>query len=368
MNLEFLQSQILWGVAIWQLAAAGLLVFVGFAARRIIIWLFGGVLLRQAAKTKAQWDDELILHMPGPLSAIAQIAIWFVAVRLLALPSKPVSVDVWVQQGLTVALWFAITWLGFRLVDVLTGSLTRVAAKTESKLDDQLLPMLRKTLKVVLAVVVAVMVLQNLGYSVTSLVASLGVGGLALALAAKDTVANLFGSVVVFTDRPFQIGDWVQVGGVEGTVEEVGFRTTRIRRFDKSLVTLPNQTFSSEAIVNHSERPMRRISMTIGVTYESKAPQIRQLLDGLRKLVAEHPEIDQGYHFVHFSGFGDSSLNIQIYCFTKSTVWTEFLGAREDLMLQIMDLVESLGLEMAFPTQTVYLRDEKWGARQAASA
>ena len=115
------------------------------------------------------------------------------------------------------------------------------------------------------------MVVQNLGYSVTSLIASLGVGGLALALAAKDTVANMFGSVVVFTDRPFQVGDWVEFAGIEGTVEEVGFRTTQLRRFDQSTVAVPNAMFSSTPIVNHSRRPLRRISMTVGVSYETSA-------------------------------------------------------------------------------------------------
>jgi len=367
MDINFLSSKVLWGVAIWQLLAACLLIFVGFVARRLILWLFQGVLKKQAEKTSIEWDDELIKFMPGPLSVIAQVGIWFGAAALLSLPSKPVEVKVYVFQGLEVALWAAITWLGFRLVDVLTGTLARLASKTDSKLDDQLLPLLRKTLKIAIAVVIAIMVLQNLGYSVTSLVASLGVGGLALALAAKDTVANLFGSVVVFADRPFQVGDWVEFSGVEGTVEEVGFRTTLVRRFDKSLVTVPNATFSSNAIINHSRRPIRRIFMTIGVSYEASAGKIRELLTRLRKLVAEHPDIDQGFHFVHFTEFGDSSLNLQIYCFTKSTAWTEFLGAREDMMLQIMEIVEELGLEVAFPTRTVYLRDEQWGQGKTAA-
>jgi MscS family membrane protein len=121
--------------------------------------------------------------------------------------------------------------------------------------------------------------------------------------------------------------------------------------------------FSTSAITNHSRRPIRRINMTIGVTYESKAKQVRELLEELRRLVASHPGLDRGFHFVHFTEFADSSLNIQIYCFTASTVWTEHLAVREELMLAVMDVVESKGLEMAFPTRTVYLRDEQWGAR-----
>ena len=135
------------------------------------------------------------------------------------------------------------------------------------------------------------------------------------------------------------------------------------RRFDKSIVTVPNSTFSNTAIINHSQRPIRRITMTVGVTYETGATQLKGLLEDLRALVAGHEAIDQSFHFVHFTEFGATSLNIEIYCFTRSTVWTEFLAAREDLMFRIMALVEERGLEFAFPTQTVYLRDEKWAEK-----
>jgi len=358
----------LWGVAVWRLIVAVAIVFLGFAARRIIQVVFRGALKRRAAASSAEWDDELVKFMPAPLGVLAQIAIWFGAIALLQLPKEPVDVQRYVYHGLAAALWFAVAWVGMRLVDVLCGVLDRLADKTETRLDDQLVPMARKTLKVVIVATVIIMLVQRLGYSASGLIASLGVGGLALALAAKDTIANLFGSVVVFTDQPFQVGDWVEFAGVEGTVEEVGFRTTLVRRFDKSAVTVPNSIFATTPIVNHSRRPIRRISTTIGVGYEAKAGQIRELVDEIRELIASHPDIDQGFHFVHFTGFGDSTLNVQIYCFTKSTVWTEFLAAQEDLLLQIMALVERKGLELAFPTRTVYLRDEHWNPTASSAA
>ena len=360
MNLEILQQEVLWGVALWRMLMAVIIIFLGFAARRLVNIIFSSVLSKQADRSELKWDDEFVEHTPAPIAAIIQIGIWRIAAGLSQLPIEPINFRTYVYQGLQIALWTAIAWLLLRLVDVLTSALARASQKTESKLDDQLIPLLRKTLKVVIFISIVIMVVQNLGYSVTSLVASLGVGGLALALAAQDTVANLFGSFVVFTDKPFQIGDWVQFEGVEGTVEEVGFRTTKVRRFDKSIITVPNSTFSTSPITNHSERPIRRIKMTVGISYEAKAGQIEAILQDLRQLVAEHPDIDQGFNFVHFTEFGGSSLNLQIYCFTKSTVWTDFLEAREDLMLKIMRIVENHGLEFAFPTQTVYLRDEEW--------
>jgi MscS family membrane protein len=363
-----LVREILWGVPLWRFLAATLIIFIGFLSRRVITFVFGSILKRYADKTRMRWDDDALELLPPPLAIVTQILLWYVAAVLLGLPTEPINIRSFVFQGLQVALAVGITWFAFRLADVLSRSLSRIAAKTDTRLDDQVIPLLRKTIKVVLAITVSVMVIQNLGYSVTSLLASLGVGGLALALAAKDTVANFFGSVIVFTDRPFQVGDWIEFADIEGTVEEVGFRTTRVRRFDKSLVTVPNQTFSTAAITNHTRRPIRRIKLTVGVTYETSAEQMRKFLSTLRGLVANHPDIDQNFHFVHFTEFGDSSLNLQVYCFTKSTIWKEWLAAREDLMLQIMDAVEEHGLEIAFPTRTVYLRDEQWPERALEEA
>ena len=253
-------NQLLWGVSLESLIAAGVIVFVGFASRRVVTYLFKGVLERHSRRTNVRWDDDLVRLLPGPIAALIQIGMWYCAAVLLALPRKPLDIHLFTAQGLEVALAAALVWLLFRLIDVLGSALGRAARRTESRLDDQFVPLLRKTLKVIISVTVGVMVVQELGYSVSSLIASLGVGGFALALAAKDTVANVFGSVVVFTDQPFQVGDWIEVEGVEGTVEEVGFRTTQIRRFDHSSVTMPNATFSAHPIINHSRRPRRRIS------------------------------------------------------------------------------------------------------------
>ena len=353
-------ESILWGVAPLCLIFAVLVILLGFISRGLIVYVFQRYLSRFAGKTEAKWDDDLIRLLPIPLSWAAQIAFWYLAAILLTLPTEPIDIRTYVFQGLLVALAVTACWAVLELVDVFALLIARASSRTESRLDDQLVPLIRKSLKFVVVLTFTVMVVQNLGYSVTSLLASLGVGGLALALAARDTVANVFGSVVVFTDRPFQVGDWIQVGGIEGTVEEVGFRTTRVRRFDKALVTLPNQTFSSSPITNFSSRSIRRINMTVGVSYEANASHLKALLTDLRKLVKEHEGLDRGFSFVHFTEFGDSSLNLQIYCFTESTVWTDFLATRETLMLEIMEIVQRHGLEMAFPTRTVYFRDEKY--------
>ena len=367
-RMELFMREVLWGVVVWRLAAAAGIIFIGFLSRRILMGIFNRYLKGFAEKTKAKWDDDLVELMPTPVSVVIQLLLWAMAVEFLDLPTKPIDLSLYIHQGLEVGVAIGVSWALLRLVDVAALAMGRLSEKTESRLDDQLVPLLRKTLKVVVVITVFVMVVQNLGYSVTSILASLGVGGLALALAAKDTVANLFGSIVVFTDRPFQVGDWVEFAGIEGTVEEVGFRTTRVRRFDKSLVVVPNQTFSVTPITNHSERPLRRMALNVGVTYETKASQMRVLLDDLRTLVQEHEGLDSGFSFVHFDQLAGSSLNIRVYCFSKSTAWLQFLTVQEELLLSIMELVEKHGLEMAFPTQTVYLRDEQWPKQATAAA
>ena len=363
-SLGFLADEILWGVPVWKLGLALLIIFLGFLSRRIIRRLFSGFLRKRAKKSDARWDDDVIQYMPAPIALLVQIALWHLAAVLFELPMEPFEIRTYVFNGLQVAIVGGVVWLTFAVIEVLSRSLTRRARETESRLDDLIVPMLRKTLKFFIAIVAGIWVIQNMGYSVTSLIASLGIGGLALALAAQDTVSNFFGSVVVFTDRPFQVGDWVELDGIEGTIEEVGFRTTRIRQFDKALVILPNSKFTSTPIRNYSQRSKRRIKMTVGLTYETDAAQMQTFLDETRKLLKKHPALDQSFHFVHFVEFGASSLDVQFYCFTTTTVWLEWLQARESLMLQIMELVARLGLEMAFPTQTVYLRDEDWPAQK----
>ena len=361
---DWFNVQVLWGVTYLRLGLALVIIFFGFLSRRIIRFLFSSILSAKVSKTRIQWDDDLIELIPAPIALVVQVLLWYVAAAVLVLPQEPVTIRLFVYQGLEVALAISCIWVAFRLTDVLSKVLERATGKTDTRIDDQLVPLLRKTLKVFLAVTVGVMIIQNLGYSVTSLVASLGIGGLALALAAKDTVANFFGSVVIFTDRPFQIGDWVQFGTVEGTVEEVGFRTTRVRQFDKALVTVPNQAFTSTPLINYSNRSIRRIKMTVGLSYETSSSQMKTFLTAVRDMIGHHPHIDQGFNMVKFTGFGESSLDILIYCFSDTIVWTDYLGIQEDVLLRIMDIVEDHGLEIAFPTRTVYLRDEKWASTE----
>jgi MscS family membrane protein len=194
-----------------------------------------------------------------------------------------------------------------------------------------------------------------MGYSVGSLLAGLGIGGFAVAMASKDTVANLFGSLVIFLDKPFQIGDWIEMESTEGTVEEVGLRTTRIRTFANSLVTVPNLLFTSHTVNNWSRMKKRRIKMTIGITYSTSAKKVDELVNRIRQLIENDEHIRNDFYLVNFDSFGPSSLGIFVYCFTATTNWADFLQAKQEFMLNIMDCVKELGLEFAFPTQSIHV-------------
>jgi MscS family membrane protein len=243
----------------------------------------------------------------------------------------------------------------YRVVDVLADAMAAKAEQTDSKLDDQLVPLVRKALKVFVVLSGFLFLLQNLDVNVGSLIAGLGIGGVAVALAAKDTIANFFGSLMIFVDRPFQIGDWVRINGTEGIVEEVGFRSTRVRTFYNSLVTVPNAHFTEAAIDNMGLREYRRLSTVLNLTYDTTPEQMQAFVEGIRAIIVANPLTRKDYYEVHFSGFGAHSLDVMVYLFFKVDSWTEELAQKHNVLMEILRLAKELGVEFAFPTQTLHV-------------
>ncbi|MCP5106046.1 MAG: mechanosensitive ion channel family protein [bacterium] len=329
-------------------------VIAGFVGKKIVDLVFKR-LIRLAVKTKLKFDDILFNALSKPLQWAMTLGGVFGALYLLPIPSEPINF-VKFRGALFMAVYVSLViWIAVRLVDGLSKWWGEVAKKTETKLDDQLVPIVRQGVKVFLYIVGVVFMLQNLGYSVLSLLAGFGLGGAALALASKDTVANVFGSIVIFFDKPFQIGDWIEMGSLEGTVEDVGLRTTRVRTFANSLVTVPNALFTTHSVNNWSKMKKRRIKMNIGVGYSASPEKVHQLVAKIREIIAADENLSQDYSLVNFNNFAPSSLDIFIYCFSKTTVWADYLDVRQAFMLKIMHAVYDLGLDFAFPTQTVHL-------------
>ncbi len=353
-DITTLLERRLFGLDTWVYLAALGFVLLGFVGRKLVSLVLGR-LGRLTEKTKIPFDEILIKALGKPLEWSAVVAGVFAAIFLFPLPTEPIDLERFFGALLSAWVGGVVVWFGLRLVNGLMSWWAQKAAQTDSRLDDQLVPIVRRTLKVFLVLVGGMLILQNLGYSVLSLLTGLGIGGVAIALASKDAIANLFGSIIIFLDKPFQVGDWVEIGDLEGTVEEVGLRTTRIRTFANSLITVPNAQFSTTAINNWSLMKKRRIMMTVGITYGSTPEQIEKLIGSIRELIAGNGKLHDDFFLVNLDKFGPSSLDVFIYCFTRSTVWAEFLQTKQDFMLEIMRAVRAAGLDFAFPTQSIHV-------------
>jgi len=256
----------------------------------------------------------------------------------------------------------SIAYALYRMVDVAEYYLNRIVSKTHTKLDDMLVPVVRKSLRITIAIVSALLIAENiLGTDIKSLLLSAGVGGIAIALAAKDTIANFFGSITIFADRPFQIDDVVRIGGHLGPVEDVGFRSTRVRTLEGHLVTIPNSTIANEIIENVGKRPYIRRTSGITITYDSGFEKTQKAVNIIKEILAAVPDINADENKsprVYFSDFNDCSLNIYMsYWVTPADYW-HWLEVNEKINFEILKRFDEAKIEFAFPTQTLYLKKE----------
>lgn len=354
------------GIEIEQFIGIGVLVAVAVVAQ---------VLLTQGLKlfvhARAPEDERAFWHQERERLGRALWALMVAITVVLGFPLLEFSATVEnvVDQIATLFAAGAVVLLGFRAVDILTDVLERRAAETESRFDDQLVPILNTAMKGLVVLIGGLFVLGNLGVNVTSLIAGLGLGGLAVALAAQDTFKNLLGGVTIFADRPFQVGDWVVLGNIEGTVEHVGFRSSRVRTFYNSVVTVPNARIVDTHVDNMGLRQWRRYKTTLGLAYHTTTDQVQAFVEGVRALIRANPGMRKDYYIVEFHGFGPSSLDVLVYCFIDAPDWNAELRTRHVLNLDIMRLAEDLGIEFAFPTQTLHVAstpDQPEAARATA--
>ncbi len=325
----------------------------------LLIRLFTSMVLivysRLEVTQKFGWKKELIEKIEKPLSLLTAATAWYLWIYYLKLEGLSFSI---VNGLIQIVFGFALTWAAFLCVGVLATFFKEKAALTESTLDDQLIPFLDKALKLTVVLLGFLIVLQNMGVNVFSLLAGLGLGGLAFALAAKDTAANLFGSIMILVDRPFKIGDWVVVDSVEGTVEEIGFRSTRIRTFYNSLVTVPNANMANAQIDNLGLRHYRRTSFNLDVTYDTNPKKLQSFIEGIRTIIANNRISRKDLYHVYFSNYGDSSLKVLVYFFLITNEWAEELAEKQNILFQIYNLAQDLGVEFAYPTQTLFVNSE----------
>jgi MscS family membrane protein len=349
----------------WQWLALAILIFLGVLVNRVLTFVLvrvvAGALARRLQSRSV--DDQLIRSAMHPLGLVAMAVLWWLGLYVLGLPPTALAILLLAVKFVAIA---AVVWSAYRAVDVGAAVLESYAAQTSTKYDDLLIPLLRSSAKIFIAAFGVVFLADNLDINITGLLAGLGIGGIAFALAAQDTVKNFFGSVTVLIDRPFQVGDWIVVGDIEGTVESVGFRSTRIRTFYNSLVTLPNSNLISADVDNYGARRYRRWKTHLGVAYDTAPEKVDVLCEGIRELVRRHPYTRKDYFHVYLNQFGPSSLDILLYIFWETPDWSTELRERHRLAVDVLRLTHHLGVEIAFPTQTLYLK--RGGETEAEAA
>lgn len=340
------------GVAYWQWLSVLLAIMVGvlidFSVRGVLWFL----LARFARSHEAQTRGKTLRDTVRPFGIASAAVFWLVLVSALDLPEFAEAV---LLTAIRVLLVLGVSWSAWRLTDLLCEVLAYKASKTKTKMDDILVPLLRKALKVFIVAVGLVYAANSLRIDIVPLLTGLGIGGLAFAFAAKDTIENFFGSVAVILDRPFEIGDWVVIGEAEGIVEEMGFRSTRIRTFYNSQITMPNASLVRATVDNYGRRRYRRWFTQIGVQYNTSPDQLLAFTEGIRELIRRHPYTRKDYYQVYLNEFASSSLNIMLYVFFEVGDWAMELRERERLFLDILRLADQLKVSFAFPTQTVHL-------------
>lgn len=331
------------------------IILLTFIARKAVGYLFENWLRRIAAKTSWEIDDKMIPAMRGPMSWFVFVLGMFVALTVLSFSPEW---DKAIVLGFKAATMTVVFWGLLRVVDVLAETMTRLAKDRNSNVHG-FIPLIQKAVRTFLFVIAVILVVQNLGYSVSSLLAGLGIGGLAVALAAQETLGNFFGSISLVADRPFKVGDWIQVGNkVDGDVEEIGMRSTKVRTWSKSLMSIPNKVLANEIIENWSKMPKRRVKQYIGVTYSTPADTMHDLVEDIRQLLREDEGVQQDFILVNFTDFGESSLQILVYYFTSTTAWLAYMDIRQRINIKIMKAVAARGASMAFPTRSLQFEGE----------
>ena len=343
-------TQTFYGNSITQWAVAAAIAILSVLVGKTLYWIARSIIRRATKHTENELDDFVVDTIDEPIVVVVTVLGFWVAVQTLTLTER---LEEFLWAATQAALVLAVTWTLARLWDaVVAGVLKPLAASSETDLDDQLLPIVRRGGKTAIWVIGVIVALNNAGYDVMALIAGLGIGGLALAMAAKDTVANVFGGFTIFTDRPFSMGDRIVISGFDGTVKEIGIRSTRLQTLAGREVSIPNAKFADSPVENISREPTRKIVLELGLTYDTSHERIRHAMKILEEIVAEQGDDTDEKVIVGFNAFGDFALGVTlIYYITKGA---DIMGVQTAVNLAILERFNAEGLDFAFPTQTIH--------------
>ncbi len=338
-------------IAAWRLGAAVLIMMVGILLRTTLLAKMLKPLEFLARRTKTNADETFFKEVRRPLGWVLNLIAVYFALLVLQLPETVMVTAILILQTMGTVF---VSWGVFILVDAVAAYLTEMADRTDNVLDDHLVPLLKRVLRIAVFAVTAITVIQQWGYDVTSLIAGLGIGGLAFALAAQSTLSNWFGSFMILTDRPFLVGDLIRSSHGEGVVQDIGMRSTKIRTFAQTIITVPNSDLATTPVENVTVLSAMNVNFEIGLTYSTTRPQMERIIVKLKEVMSADEDVDSERVLVCFNGFGDSSLNILIHCFVRTSDIWKWHVIRERLLFKTMTVVQEEGASFAFPSQSVY--------------
>ena len=343
------------------------IILLGLVFKKIISKFLSRLLFKSLKKySSGVGVDKFLQLLTKPFGVLILLIIFFLAFDRLEFPShwnlvprESFGLRMILFACFQIAMVISLTWIILRLIDFLALALAYKASLTESKADDQLVPFIREALKIMVIILSFFFILGAIFHlNIASLIAGLGIGGLAIALAAKESLENLLGSFTIFFDKPFVLGDLVQVGNITGNVEKIGFRSTRIRTLEKSFVTVPNKKMVDAELDNLTLRTHRRVNFTIHLTYETSAEQLKAIIADIKKILNEHTLTSQEERTVHLTNLGNSALEISILYYVNSNNAAIFMQVKEEINFKIIEIVKKYNSHFAFPSTTVYLQKQ----------
>ena len=331
--------------------AVGILIL-SFVVVKMLYWIFSNVIRRLTSKTKTSLDDVLIDKLEKPLTYLVLILGYWISIHYLVFKEE---VELALENVAYFLLVIDVTAILSRIVDALiTEIIMPISEKSDSSFDNQLIPVIQKGVRSIIWILGIIIGLDNIGFDITAMIAGLGIGGLALALAAQDSVKNIFAGIMIFLDKPFRIKDRIQVDGFDGIVEEVGLRSTRLRTLEGRIVTIPNSRFTDNSVTNVTSQPTLKVKLNLGLIYDTDEVQMQKAIDILEDIVKNQEAITDDYA-AGFNGFGDFSLNILFIYYVKPD--SHWLDTQTLVNKEILRRFNKEGLEFAFPTQTILKKD-----------
>lgn len=328
-----------------------LIILITLICRSIVLYYFFKYLAKLSKKRNQKFFIHLLEKMEKPISSFILLFGLFLAISVFPAAAEARIYILNIYRGASMLIF---AWGLMRFSDVFIDEISeRLNTKGSGVVG--FLPLIRRSIQILIGIIGLLMVIDNLGYQVSGILATLGIGGAAIAFASKDTVANFFGSLCIVLDRPFKVGDWIEVNSkLNGEVLSIGFRSTRIKTFMATTLSIPNSVLANEVVNNWSKMSKRRVKQVLGISYETDPEAVQQIVKDIKYFLKNDGDIHQDFILVSFTDFGESSLDIIVYYFTKTTKWLEYMDVRERINLELIKIVKANGSSIAFPSRMLY--------------